>query len=81
MKKYLIHILISLAGFVAGLATEKATRGTATLSCPDYPKCPDALLQVQTLDMEALKKIRGGFTYSPTYSGTIVFCDTLPPSK
>jgi hypothetical protein len=75
MRKYLTYLLVGLACFVAGMAVEKVTRGAVNV--PPCPDCPDALLQVQTLDLEQVKKIRGDFTFSPTYSGTIYLCDTL----
>jgi hypothetical protein len=49
------------------------------------PKCPDLVcptvncppnVNVQQLDLDKIKKIKGDFTYSPTFTGTIIFTDS-----
>jgi hypothetical protein len=39
--------------------------------CPDLiHKCPPTI-QVQTLDLDKVRKIKGDFTFSPVYNGDV----------
>lgn len=73
LKPFLPYILLPVA-FLGGIMYEKHTSNPPAVT---VPPCPDAVLKVQSLDIGDLKRIRGGFTYAPQYSGTIVVCDTM----
>lgn len=76
MKTYLIAGIF----FILGLGT---TAGIAKFvipkpaPCPECPECklscpPATEVNLQTLDMEGLKRIKGDFVYSPALSNVVI---------
>ena len=77
-KTFIPFLLVAFfIGMIAGVYFKKFTEKSITLKCPEMPtvNCPPNVT-VQQLDMTDLKKIRGGFTYAPTYQGTIILSDS-----
>lgn len=69
-------IVGAVAIFFAGMFTNYKLTKTPILNCPEIniPKCPECPPQVtlQQLDMTSIKKIKGDFTYSPQFHGTVI---------
>lgn len=60
-----------VAGTIAGIATQQLWLNPEPTPCK--LSCPPATeVNLQTLSMEDLKKIRGNFNYSPSLSNVIV---------
>jgi len=75
MYKNLIYIIIGLLIFGGGLFTGFKLQKPVTVKCPDLietpcPECPPAI-EVQTLDLDKVRKIKGDFTFSPVYNGDV----------
>lgn len=77
-----------VAIFLGGMFTNYKLQKAPVLNCPTIvippcPPCPPAL-KVQSLDVDKLRKIKGGFTFAPTYTGNIYFTnekDTMDMRK
>lgn len=78
MNRILLNIIIgavvSAGLFFAGMFTNSKLQRPVKLECPPCPdlKCPPNVT-VNTLSLDELKKlkIRGGFTFSPVYNGSV----------
>lgn len=76
MKSTIIISIISvLLGLSLGLFI--GFKSTPKLTIPPYPECPDLIhtcnpaIEVQSLDLDRVRKIKGNFTFSPVYNGDI----------
>lgn len=63
-----------VAGTIAGIATQQLWLNPEPTPCPPCElTCPPATeVNLQTLDMEGLRRIKGDFNYSPSLSNVIV---------
>ena len=72
MIKTYLTIVIAIVCFGGGMLTHAKLFKQKI----DIPPCPDCNcppnVSVQQLDMNAIKKVKGDFVYSPEYSGTII---------
>lgn len=68
MNKYLI-IIIAIVIFLSGLFTGFKLQKQPIINIPACPECPS--IEVQSLNLDNIKKIKGDFTFAPQYSGTI----------
>lgn len=70
----LIYVVASILLFGGGMFTNSKLQRPIKLECPPCPdlKCPPNVT-VNTLSLNELKKlkIRGGFTFSPVYNGSV----------
>lgn len=77
--KRTIYIILGVALYTSGLFTQKYLTKTPVLTCPPAtpcPPCPPAV-EVQSLNLGELKKLKGGFTFAPVFNGTVL----MYPSK
>lgn len=77
IKPYIIAIacLISFGGGM--FANYKLTKAPVC-NCPQAPPCPPAI-EVQSLDLNSVRKIKGPLTFAPVYNGDVYMvngCDT-----
>lgn len=64
-----------VAGSIAGIATQQLWLNPEPTPCPPCPdlSCPPATeVNLQTLDMEQLRRIKGDFNYSPSLSNVVL---------
>lgn len=82
IKKAILPVIISVVIFLGGLFTGFKLTKDPICNCPEIviPPCPPAV-KVQSLDLESVKKIKGNFTFSPTYSGTIYIVQNSDTNK
>lgn len=77
--KIIITIAISVALFFGGMFTNYKMTKAPICNCPELPqinipKCPPAI-EVQSLDLDKVRKIKGDFTFSPVYNGDVFLID------
>jgi len=74
MNKLYIYIIGALIIFGGGLFTGFKLQKPPIVKVPDCPdlihKCPPTI-QVQTLDLDRVRRIKGDFTFSPVYNGDV----------
>lgn len=76
--KTIIYALIVLASFGSGMFTQSKLQKEVKI---EIPKCPDLIhkcptsssINVQQLDMTSIRKIKGGFTYSPVFEADNIY--------
>lgn len=79
MRKILIYVLVFSIGLSGGMVLNNVTTKQPVLEhkCPEYKqpilnhKCNPAV-EVQSLDLDNIRKIKGNFTYSPVYNGDVI---------
>lgn len=81
MNRIFINIIIgaiaSAGLFFGGMYANSKMQRPIKLDCPQCPPCPDMKcppnVTVNTLSLDELKnlKIKGGFTFSPVYNGSV----------
>ena len=77
MNKIYIYIIGALIIFGGGLFTGFKLQKPPIVKVPDCPDCPDLIhkcpptIEVQTLDLDRVRKIKGDFTFSPVYNGDV----------
>ena len=71
MKNYLL-IAATVIVFFLGMFTNYKLTKAPTCNCPEItiPKCPPSI-EVQSLDLDKIRKIKGDFTFSPVYNGDV----------
>jgi hypothetical protein len=81
----LTYSLLLTSGFICGMMTQSkiTKRPILVHQCP-IVKCPDLIhkcnpaVEVQSLDLTSIRKIKGNFTYSPIYNGDVIMrSDTI----
>jgi predicted transporter len=75
MYKPLIFVIIGLVLFGGGLLTGFKLQKDVVVKCPDLietpcPACPPSV-EVQSLDLDGIRMIKGNFTFSPIYNGDV----------
>lgn len=72
--RIIIYAVILMAGLVGGIAIQQLWLNAEPTPCPPCElACPPATeVNLQTLDMEQLKRIKGDFNYSPSLSNVVV---------
>lgn len=73
MIKTYLTIVIAVVCFGAGMGLQYKLTREPVIKIPPCPDCncpPN--VSVQQLDMNAIRKVKGDFVYSPEYSGTII---------
>jgi hypothetical protein len=70
----IIYVISAILLFGGGMLTNSKMQRPIKLECPPCPniKCPPNVT-VNTLSLDDLKKlkIKGGFTFSPVYNGSV----------
>lgn len=81
MIKTYITIAICVISFGGGMLTHaKLFKQEIKIPpCPDC-NCPPQV-QIQQLDMSTIRKIKGDFTYSPRYDGTVIMNNCQDTTK
>lgn len=75
-KLTVITVISLLIGIILGMFTQSKLTKYPEYNCPDI-KCPDLIhkctpaIEVQSLDLDRVRKIKGNFTFSPTYNGDV----------
>lgn len=77
--RIIITIAIGIVLFFGGMFTNYKLTKAPICNCPDLPeiniqKCPPAI-EVQSLDLDKVRKIKGDFTFSPVYNGDVYIID------
>ena len=74
-------IYAGMSGLIIGIIIGLKLQSKPTI---ELPKCPDLIhecppnIEVNTLDLTDIRKIKGGFVFSPTYNGDVIMkCDTV----
>lgn len=70
-----LFAIIYAAGIISGIAFQQKAFNQDPVPCPECPSltCPPATeVNLQTLDMEGLRRIKGDFNYNPSLSNVIV---------
>lgn len=72
--RIIIFALLFMAGIVCGIAIQQMWLNPDPAPCPECKlECPPATeVNLQTLDMDQLKRIKGDFNYSPSLSNVVV---------
>lgn len=83
MKAQIISTLVAFAvAFFAGILIQsKYLTKDCICNAPIIPPCPQPLVKIQSLDVDKLKSIKGGFYFSPSYTGNFVLCDSIKNQK
>lgn len=70
--KILVPILSLGTGIISGIIGGARIAKAPICNCPELviPKCPPNI-EVQSLDLERIRKIKGDFTFSPVYNGDV----------
>jgi hypothetical protein len=81
MIKTYITIAICVLSFGGGMLTHaKLFKQEVKIPpCPDC-NCPPNV-SIQQLDMSTIRKIKGDFTYSPKYDGTVIMNNCQDSTK
>jgi len=82
MKAQFISTILLAAGMMGGGMFLHSKFFTKDCICnppeiPACPPCPQPLIKMQNLEVEKLKNVRGGFYYSPTFTGSFLLCDSI----
>ena len=77
-----ILIAIVIASFGGGMFANYKMTKAPICNCPEItiPKCPPSI-EVQSLDLERIRKIKGDFTFSPVYNGDVYMVNEKDTSK
>lgn len=73
----ILTIIALLIGTILGIFTQSKLSKPPQFKCPEVI-CPDLIhncppnVTIQQLDLDNIRKIKGGFQYSPTFSGTVI---------
>jgi len=76
-KLTVITVIALLIGTTLGMITQSKLTKYPEHKCPEM-KCPDLIhkcapaIEVQSLDLDRVRKIKGNFTFSPTYNGDVI---------
>ena len=69
--KIILYVAIAFGSFSAGMFTQSKLTKEVVVKCPELPafihKCPTST-SIQQLDMSAIRKIKGDFTYTPNFN-------------
>ncbi len=76
--KIIIYAAVAVALFGGGMFTNFKLTKAPICNCPEMPDiiipeqkpCPPAI-EVQSLDLDKVRKIKGDFTFSPVYNGDV----------
>lgn len=70
--KILIPVIMLASGTIGGIFAGAKMAKAPVCNCPEVviPKCPPNI-EVQSLDLERIRKIKGNFTFSPVYNGDV----------
>jgi hypothetical protein len=72
--RIILFAVTFMAGIIVGIAIQQMWLNADPVPCPPCKlECPPATeVNLQTLDMEGLKRIKGDFNYSPSLSNVVV---------
>ena len=78
MKTTTALIYAGMSGLIIGIIIGIKLQKQPKLECPDLiHECPPNV-EINTLDLTDIRKIKGGFVFSPTYNGDVIMkCDTI----
>lgn len=79
MKAQIVSTILFVAAafFAGGFLHSKLMVKDCICEAPIIPPCPQPLIKMQNLEVEKLKNVRGGFYYSPTFTGSFLLCDSI----